>query len=154
MLVGQLFHWACLPSSSYVQVGQVMDGLQEMVGPLFLTFYHLSPSRRSDKAFFCGSGTLPTGQAPDPKCLWYLYLYGVCSHLIGQSKSQGQSQGWRGPGLHRSTDAWRSDPLEVFLVAIWHRSQKWKSRSAVRRLYNNPEKKWWWIAPGWWQWEF
>lgn len=31
--------------------------------------------------------------------------------------------------------------LEVLSVVISHRGQKWKSRRAVKGLYNNPEKK-------------
>ena len=63
-----------------------------------------------------------------------------CSHPIGQSKSQGQSQGQCGRGLHKNTDAWKPDTLELLIAAVWHRSQKWKSQRAIRRLYNNTER--------------
>ena len=131
---------ACTHTVNIQPVGQVVDGLQEMVGPLFPSSCDLSSSRRPDKAFFYGSGTLPTGQAPNPKCLSCLYLYGVGLCPIGQSKSQGQSQGQCGRGLHKNTDAWKPDTLELLIAAVWHRSQKWKSQRAIRRLYNNTER--------------
>lgn len=114
MLFGQVFCWACLPSHSYVQlVGQVVDGLQEMVGPLFPSSCDLSSSRRPDKAFFYGSGTLPTGQAPNPRayhastCMVFAYVpLAKASHKANPRVNVGED--YIRIQMHESRIHWKS----------------------------------------------
>lgn len=70
-----------------------------------------------------------------------LHFYGACFCPIGQSRAWDQSQSQCGRGLHENMYTGRSDILEVVIVAVWCRSQKWKWWREIRRLCNNPEKK-------------